>query len=537
MYDPWMKQEVGAGAFAAQAGRDLIMNGYPPHLHERLLKERETQVRQELKELYEVKLELSGTKVALLQKELENIYEQRANLSQSYQKRILFLEETVQALQALGGGVDEQQLLDALTALDQGDTEQADALFEQVVRAAESGIIKAARASYERGKINRAKWDLIHANEHFERAAQLEPSNPEYLYTAAELAYDLGKLDQAISWLQKAESLLMRPDVEYRIALGQVQLHLGEAWLAKGQAGKAIEYCEQGLQSTTALFGDGHECLAPFLNGLGRAWQIGGDLDKAMGLIEQALSIALTAHGESHPEVARYRNNLGHIWEEKGDPDRAITYYEYALASDLKIFGVVHPRVAVRQNNLCTAWIKKGDSDKAMSYIEPALASAREVYGERHSIVAARLNNLALALSGKGELDRAIENYNLALEIDLENHGEDFPHVSTVRFNLGKAWSKKGDLDKAIGYFEQALKGELKIRKEGHRHLYDARRALAETWLAKRDLDKAIMYYELMLEGELKAHAEDHPRVNQAREVLELALRLRAHLNTTSRPQ
>lgn len=70
---PPQRQQVSGQGVGIQAGGDVIIHGYTLQDHERLLKEREAQVRQDLHALYGIQLKLSETERTLKEKELAEI--------------------------------------------------------------------------------------------------------------------------------------------------------------------------------------------------------------------------------------------------------------------------------------------------------------------------------------------------------------------------------------------------------------------------------------------------------------------------------
>jgi len=380
MYDPWMKQEVGAGAFAAQAGRDLIMNGYPPHLHERLLKERETQVRQELKELYEVKLELSGTKVALLQKELEDIQYKMANSDSSYRERILFLEETVQALQALGGGVDEQLLTNAIAALQAGDTEQAEVLFAQAEDAEQEGVQRAAKAALGRGKIRREKWDLKDALKHFKRAIELSPDDIDCLRYGAEAACQLQDNALAMSWLERSIPLTE----EISLYRAGIYNSIGFLLLSSDNSEESIKYFNFALSVCGKALGGSHIEAILATNGKGLYWLNKGSQGKARNSFFTAIRM-ISANPNGTFLLPIIYNNIGGIFattKTKDNLQRAIRYFNYAKQLHVELFGEKSPGEANYNMNLGGAYISMKKYRKGLKFMEKAKDGYLRYYGQ-----------------------------------------------------------------------------------------------------------------------------------------------------------
>jgi tetratricopeptide (TPR) repeat protein len=294
--------------------------GYTIEQHESRLKEREREIRAELEKLHRLdtkNLSLEKQNLELekyrLERELSDVQAQLQDEARSYQEKITFLQNTIEELRAVADEADPQQLQVAIEALQQGETDKADRLFQQIEERERSSIEHAAKAAFERGKIAEDKIDYRNAYRHYERAVGLSPENPEDLETAGSMANTLAMHRKAVEWEEKALAL----------------------------------YLQQG--------GEDSADVARLRNNLGGACKALGQYEKAIGYYEQALASDLKTYGEDHPDVARDRNNLGLAWKALGHYEKAIDYYEQALAALIQSLGVDHPYSKQVAENLKSA--------------------------------------------------------------------------------------------------------------------------------------------------------------------------------------
>jgi tetratricopeptide (TPR) repeat protein len=239
--------------------------GYTIEQHERRLKEREQEIRAELDKLHRLdtkNLSLEKQNLELekhrLERELSDVQAQLQDEARSYQETITFLQNTIEELRAVADEADPQQLQAAIAALQQGETDKADRLFQQIEEQARSSIERAAKAAFERGKIAEEKIDYRNAYRHYERAVGLSPENPEYLETAGSMANTLAKHRKAIEWEEKALALYLQQGGEYSADVARLRNNLGLAWKALGHYEKAIGYLEQALDALTQSLGKDH---------------------------------------------------------------------------------------------------------------------------------------------------------------------------------------------------------------------------------------------------------------------------------------
>ena len=199
-------KQGGTGILHTGSG-DINISGYTIEQYEQALKVREGAVRAELKKLHHSQtrvLSLEKQNLALekqrLETELAAIQGKQQDLEKSYKERIRFLEATISELRAVAGTDDDQQLQAAIAALQRGETDQADRLFQQIEEREQASIERAAKAAFERGKIAEANIDYHNAYRHFARAVGLSPENPEYLDYAGFMAGILAKHQKEVEW-------------------------------------------------------------------------------------------------------------------------------------------------------------------------------------------------------------------------------------------------------------------------------------------------------------------------------------------------
>ncbi len=289
-----------------QQNADTINNyGVPFEQYKADLTEKEKEIRRLLKNAA-----LDEREKAELNQKLAKVEQLRLDERESYEAHKKDLEERLNRLDQLIGKVPEKLIKEAKLALAKGDTVKADQLFSQVEEQADPHIAAAAEAAYQRGKLSEDALQYHEAFQHYQRAIQLTPDNPEYLASVASMAYTLAQYSKAIDWNEQALELYLEQD------------------------------------------GEDSADVAGLRNNLGLAWQALGKYEKAIGYYEQALASDLKTYGEDHPDVAIRRNNLGVTWHALGEYEKAIGYLEQALATLRKVLGEDHHRTIAADNNL-----------------------------------------------------------------------------------------------------------------------------------------------------------------------------------------
>ena len=161
------------------------------------------------------------TQLAAVQTKLQNV-------ESSYQQDIQQLQEQIKRLQTLKGQLPDKLIAAAQQALQNGDSQQADQLFEQIQVQAESPIQVAAEASFQRAQIAKQNIDYHQALKHYQRAAQLAPDNSLYLNDYGLMLSTMGQLDKAIEYYQQALAIAIKSHGEDhpRVAAGRNNLGL-----------------------------------------------------------------------------------------------------------------------------------------------------------------------------------------------------------------------------------------------------------------------------------------------------------------------
>ena len=246
----------------------------------------------------------------ILEKELAALQAKFSDLQNSYAGKIKLLADATQSLERFKAQFSSNDYDAAQAALFKGDSDLAYKLFAEAELKEKDAIERAADAAYQQGKIAEDRIDYVKAYQHYQRAAQLNPTESTYLHIAGDLAGVIALYD------------------------------------------KSIDHYEQALMCYRQCDGEDATNAAVMWNNLGSAWSSKGVYDKAIGYYEQALASDLKTFGEDHPRVATRWNNLGLAWDSKGDYDKAIGYYSKSLSVFERRLGTTHPYTQLTKNNL-----------------------------------------------------------------------------------------------------------------------------------------------------------------------------------------
>lgn len=457
-----INQTTNSGAATIHTGQGHIYIGLTLEDHEKRLRHREREIREELEQKH-------SSDRQVLQIELQHVQQQLNDIQASYETQITILKERIAQLEKLRETYPDEFLNQAIAALKEGNSQKADLLFKQIEDDNNDAIKLIAESAYQRGKIAEEQIRYNDALNHFDRAFRLIPENKSYL-----------------------------------TALAFINLQMGFYQ-------KAIFYTEQELANDLITYGNEHPFVARDYNTLGEVWRLLGDYPKSLDYFKKALDIQLKILGENDSNIARVRNNIGLVLDNMGEYADAINYFEIALKSDLLNFGENHPEVAQTRNNLSCALIKYGKHELAFKCYSKALKSLQKCYGNNHPSVAITLGNIGSALKSIGNSLESIDLFTQSLNIFLKFFDDNHPYIATTRNNLGEAWISQGDNFKAISYLEPALRSSKKMYGDYHPLVAGIQNNLGNAWYKLGEYQKAIDYLEPASVTAIKLLGINHP--------------------------
>jgi tetratricopeptide (TPR) repeat protein len=366
------------------------------------------------KRLKEVMAELPTAEAerrAVLLKELDAIKAKYDNLQKAHEEQQAKLAEAYKALDDFKKDFAPDQVKQAQKALSQGETGNAEALFQ---KALDQSTAQAAEAAYQLGVLAESRINYLKAQEYYAKAVQLQPDNPQYLNALGNLQHTLGLYSEA-------------------------QPHL-----------------EQALKIREKNLGPDHPDVATSLNNLALLYDDQGKYAEAEPLYQRARKIDEKALGPEHPEVAIHLNNLAELYREQGKYAEAEPLYQRALKIDEKALGPEHPNVAIRLNNLAMLYQNQGKYAEAEPLYQRALKIDEKALGPEHPNVAIDLNNLAMLYQNQGKYAEAEPLLQRALRIWEKALGPEHPNVATGLENYADLLRKMGREAEAVPLEDQA---------------------------------------------------------------------------------
>ena len=382
----------------------------------------------------------------------------------------------------------------ALEQLSRGETEAAEALFEEILERkkveGEASLKEAAAAARNIGVLAYLH-DTDKALSAYTQAVEFDPDDPEGWNMLGNLRRRIGDLDGAV---EAYERVLARGNrVGDNSAMSVAYGNLGNVFLTRGDFAAAEEYHLKALTINEEL--GRKEGMATNYGNLGIVYKTRGDLAKAEEYHLKALTINEEL-GRKEGMAINY-GNLGIVYKTRGDLTKAEEFYLKALVIEEELGR--REGMARNYGNLGNVYQTRGDLAKSEEFYLKSLAIEEEL--GRKEGMASNYGNLGIVYKTRGDLTKAEEFYLKSLAINEElGHKEG---MASNYGNLGNVYSRRGDLAKAEEYHLKSLAINEEVgRKESMAMdyanlglVYKERRDLAqacEAWRTSRRLFKDI---------------------------------------------
>jgi tetratricopeptide (TPR) repeat protein len=201
-------------------------------------------------------------KLALLEKELTDVQAKLNNPQAALEEYKNKLAQAYRALDDLRQEIPLNQLEQAQQALAQGQSGDAEKLFEKV---RSQGKEKAAEAAYQLAQLAESRIDYAAAYRYSQEAADLQPDNPLYLNQAGLIAYTVGRYSEAEPLYRRSLAIREKafgpdhPDVATSFS------NLAELYRAQGQYAQAEPLYQRSLAIWEKALGPDHPDVAQSL--------------------------------------------------------------------------------------------------------------------------------------------------------------------------------------------------------------------------------------------------------------------------------
>jgi tetratricopeptide (TPR) repeat protein len=327
--------------------------------------------------------------------------------------------EAVTALANLRGHPDAPVGLDkALTFLEQGRTEDAEAVFQAIAEQKSADIQEAAEAYRNLGALAFFR-DTEKALMSYRRATELDPDNAEGWSRLGSLLLRIGKLNEAEAAVEKIKALGERKNDQALLAIAYNQL--GIIYSTRGKQKEAESVFKKSLALNEFL---GYkEDIASNYSHLANVYYISGEIDRAGVYYKKALAINKALNRKEG--IANVYSNLGNVCLKRMEPFMAEAMYKKSLSLNVELNDKVG--MANNYSNLGNIYYIRGNLNKSDEMYQKSLL-IDEAMDYKEGMAKSYIN-LGLNNEARGKLDEAEDLYKKALvifkDIGVKSHIEE----------------------------------------------------------------------------------------------------------------
>ena len=336
----------------------------------------------------------------------------------------------------------------------------------------------------------------------------------------------LGVYDRAAPLLQRALTLRRSSYPRGALEVAEVERHLGELELRRGDYAPARAHLESAL-AAYRRHPRREAAISALLVDLAQLeTEQEGDVERAERLAREALAMQQRALDTADPEMAATLDVLGSIAYGRGAYPDAERHFRDGLALRRRALGEDHPATIQSTDSLANALYARGRTDESVQLFQRVVAARRRVLGERHPEVAVALNNLGSTYSAEGRFAEAEPLLREAAEIAAASLAPNNVARGTYLGNLAQAVQGLGRLQEAEALLRRALAATEKALGGEHGDTALALHNLANNLGKQERFAAAEPLYRRALEIYARTLPPDHdfPTFTQA-ELARLAIR------------
>ncbi|HXT51848.1 MAG TPA: serine/threonine-protein kinase [Thermoanaerobaculia bacterium] len=278
---------------------------------------------------------------------------------------------------------------------------------------------------------------------------------------------NLGLYDRAAPLLQRALALRRSSYPPGSLEIAEVERHLGELELRRGDYRPARARLESALAAYRRHPGREAAISALLVDLAQLETEQEGDVRRAERLAREALAMQQRALDAADPQMAATLDVLGSLAYGRGAYSGAERHFRDGLALRRRALGEEHPATIQSMDNLANALYARGRTAESVELFQRVVAARRRVLGDRHPEVAVGLNNLGSTFSAEGRfaeaeplLREATEIAAAALAPNHLAHGTYLGNLAQAVQGLGRLQEAEALLRRALAATEKALGGE-----------------------------------------------------------------------------
>ncbi|WLE95631.1 MAG: tetratricopeptide repeat protein [Candidatus Electrothrix communis] len=389
----------------------------------------------------------------LLEAQLKGVQEKLGNLQTSYEEELKRRKGADKALVEMKGQLPDARITAAKKSLEEGNTETAEQVFDEVVDKEGKSI---ALAAFQSGRLAEGRVSYAKAMRQYKKAVTLEVNNPDYLLAAGIMACTLADYDRAQEWLDRLLKL-RKSEGKDDPNLGTVLKELARLYYFQGRYEESEPLYKHALKIMEKALGKKHSKVMIILDSLAVLYSSQGHYEKAESLYKRVLEIEEKLYGQKNAYFSASQSHLAALYLAQGRYEKAEPLYKNSLLIKEQLFGKESSYLTDTLNDLAVLYQKQGKYEKVEPLLRRALSIREKIYGNEHPHVATILHNLANLYRQQGRYEEAEALCLRDLSITKKKFGQNHPEVAHGLHNLARLYKSQGHYKEAEPLYQRAI--------------------------------------------------------------------------------
>lgn len=405
-----------------------------------------------------------------------------------------------------------------------------------------------ARAESDKGREYWQQQDYEKAMAHFEKAAQLDPSNEDYFSNAAVCAMQLQESFRAVHNLKMAITACIPKRQYEKIQSFNDQissiLNVWPVWAEqkyeatsvlpdKAEAIQAqqqwyelmsevenstdrndphvIQILENAIKVASENFGESHPQTLNSQKILAEIYMDTEQFDKSLALFGQVAEEMIQPLNALHPLRISCLQSMARIYEIQQQYEKAETLYQEAIQTSKQSMGVDHPETLMNMYFLSIMYAHLMKYEDATTLLEEMMPLYVERQGITHPDTLACMDELANMYKHQMKTAQAESLYLSVTRHQIDIFGEQSPQTINTQLEMADLYRQKASYSEAETILQKAITHAQELGVEHHPLLFNLKTELSRVYEDQGRLDDAQTLIQAVYEFDRTTLGDTHP--------------------------
>lgn len=258
-------------------------------------------------------------------------------------------------------------------------------------------------------------------------------------------------------WEELAATSVQALGRDHPVTTG-IHERLARAYLAAGQAAKAIALLQAIRRGRAERLGPDHPGTLELSRGLGQALISAGRFDEAVAVLTQAAESWERSHDPGSIGGLNVREDLAAAHRAAGELARAIALYRGVVTERERQQGLRHADTMAARQKLAEAYLADGQAKQAISQYERVVADRERVLGRDHLLTITARGALGTAYHSAGRMASAVRLAEQTRTEYAKVLGPDHRDTLAACVNLAHAYYGVGRITDAARLLQETVR-------------------------------------------------------------------------------